>query len=87
MNGYKNGAGSQMDGQTNSSNGGWKLGLINSRGHYLTAETFGFKINATGSALRKKQLWTVHFEQTEVSQNITPNPLTRALTDTLSYLP
>ena len=37
----------------------WKIGLINERGRYLTAETFGFTINAAGTSLRRKQLWTV----------------------------
>ena len=37
----------------------WKIGLINEHGKYLTAETFGFTINAAGTSLRRKQLWTV----------------------------
>jgi hypothetical protein len=51
-----------------SSNGGlptsaidkgcWTVGLINSKFKYLSAETFGFRINANGKALMKKQVET-----------------------------
>jgi len=69
MNGYRNGGNGETDGQTNSGSAGgalqWRVGLLNSRGRYLTAETFGFKINATGTALRKKQLWMVEYDASE----------------------
>lgn len=61
MNGSKNGCG------TGNGNGGsspalqWKVGLVNSQSRYLTAETFGCKINASGAALRKKQMWTIEY--------------------------
>ena len=39
--------------------GSWNIGLINTKYKYLSAETFGFKINANGKAMGKKQVWTL----------------------------
>jgi fascin 1/2 len=53
-----NGSGSELISQ-NLPKGCWAIGLINSKFRYLTAETFGFKINANGTSLKKKQIWTL----------------------------
>ena len=37
----------------------WKVGLINCAGKYMTAESFGFAINVSGTTLKKKQTFTL----------------------------
>jgi fascin 1/2 len=50
----------------------WKVGLIASNGKYLTTDTFGPLLHATGTSMQKKQIFTVD-PQGEFVYLIAPN--------------
>lgn len=68
-------SGSQLSsgsGSNLNSNYKWNLGLMKPDGKYLTAENFGFKINASGNTLRKKQKWQIEQDLDEFFYLISP---------------
>lgn len=48
-----------VNGASKAGEAGWKVGLINYEKKYLTAESFGCKINVSGNALKKKQTFVL----------------------------
>lgn len=48
-----------VNGVNKAAESGWKVGLINYAQKYLTAESFGCKINVSGTGLKKKQTFVL----------------------------
>jgi hypothetical protein len=45
----------------------WKFGLKSHRGNFLSAETFGFRLNCSGKSLKKKQVFTLEQDESGFS--------------------
>lgn len=56
---------SAVNGVSKSAESSWNVGLVNNKCKYLTAETFGSKVNVTGTALKKKQIFTLEQDPQE----------------------
>lgn len=41
----------------------WTIGLANSQKLYLSAESFQFKVNASGKTMKAKQIWTIEQQE------------------------
>lgn len=55
-----------------------KVGLLNCKDKYLTAESFG-KLNITGKALKPKQLWTLEHDRSDEKVIYLKSPLQEAM--------